>query len=62
MIWKNIWLVFSEWFLHNGLKANANKFHLFVSLFIDKTMSNEDFDMKSSNAEVPSQGLQFTAT
>ena len=29
----------SEWFLHNCLKANAKKFHLFFSPFVDKVIN-----------------------
>ena len=39
----------SEWFLHNCLKANANKFLLFLRPFVDNI---ENFTIKSSYAEV----------
>ena len=42
----------SEWFLHNYLKANANKFHLFLSPFVDKAINNENFTIRSSYAKV----------
>ena len=42
----------SEWFLHNCLKANAKKFHLFLSPFVDKATDIENFTIKSSYAEV----------
>ena len=42
----------SEWFLHNCLKANAKKFHLFLSPFVVKAISIENFTIKSSCAEV----------
>ena len=29
----------SEWFLHNYLKVNAKKFHLFLSPFVDKAIN-----------------------
>ena len=35
-----------------SLKANANKFHLFLRPFIDKTISIEGFIIKSSKAKV----------
>ena len=42
----------SEWFLHNYLKANAKKFHLFLSPFVDKAINTGNFTIKSSYAEV----------
>ena len=42
----------SKWFLHNCLKVNAKKLYLFLSFFVDKTTSINDFIMKSSNTEV----------
>ena len=42
----------SEWFLHNFLKVNAKNFHLFLSSFVDKAMSIENFIIKSSYVEV----------
>ena len=42
----------SEWFLHNHLKANANKFHLFLSPFVDKGINIENQTIKCSYAEV----------
>ena len=42
----------SEWFLHNYLKANAKKFHLFLSPFVDKSINIESFTIRSSYAEV----------
>ena len=30
----------SEWFLHNCLKGNAKKFHLLISLFVDKPVKH----------------------
>ena len=41
----------SEWFLHNCLKANAKKFHLFLSPFVDKAINIKNFTKKSSYAE-----------
>ena len=41
-----------EWFLHNRLKTNANKFHLFLDSFIDKAISIKNFDIKSRYAEI----------
>ena len=38
----------SEWFLHNCLKANAKKIHLFLSPFVDKVINIENFNIKSS--------------
>ena len=37
-----------EWFLHNCLKANAKKFHIFLSPFVDKAINIENFAIKSS--------------
>ena len=42
----------SEWFLHNYLKANAKKFHLFLIPFVDKAINIGKFTIKSSYAEV----------
>ena len=42
----------SEWFLHNYLKANAKKFHLFLSPFVDKAINIGNFIIKSGHAEV----------
>ena len=42
----------SEWFLHNYLKANAKKFHLFLSPFVDKAINTGTFTIKSSYTEV----------
>ena len=42
----------SEWFLHNCLKANTKKCHLFLSPFVDKAINIENFTTKSSYAEV----------
>ena len=42
----------SEWFLYNCFKANAKKFHLFLSPFVDKVINIEDFTIKSSYAKV----------
>ena len=42
----------SEWFLHNYLNANAKKFHLFLSSFVDKAINIGNFTTKSSYAEV----------
>ena len=42
----------SELFLHNCLKANAKKIHLFLSSFVDKATNIENFTVKSSNVEV----------
>ena len=42
----------SEWFLHNCLKANAKKFHFFLSPFVDKATNIENFTIKSSSTEV----------
>ena len=38
--------------LHNCLKANAKKFHPFLSPFVDKAINREIFAIKSSYAEV----------
>ena len=42
----------SEWFLHNYFKANAKKFHLFLSPSVDKTINIGNFTIKSSYAEI----------
>ena len=42
----------SEWLLHNCLKDNAKKFHLFLSPFVDKAINIENLTIKSSYAEV----------
>ena len=42
----------SEWFLHNCLKANTKKCHLFLSPFVDKAINIENFTIKSSYTEV----------
>ena len=42
----------SDWFLHNCLKANAKKFHLFLNPFVDKAINIENFSLKSSYAAV----------
>ena len=42
----------SEWFLHNCLKSNATKFDLFLSPFFDKSINVENFNIKSSYAEI----------
>ena len=42
----------SEWFLHNYLKANAKKFHHFLSPFVDKAINIENFTIRCSYAEV----------
>ena len=42
----------SEWFSHNSLKANAKKFYLFLSPFVDKAVNIENFIIKSVYAEV----------
>ena len=43
---------FSEWFLHNCVKDNANKFHHFLSPFVAKAINIKNFTIKSSYAEV----------
>ena len=42
----------SEWFLHNCLKTNAKKFHLFLNPFVDKTRNIVNVSIKSSYAEI----------
>ena len=42
----------SDQFLHNCLKANAKKCHLFLSPFVDKAVNVENFTIRSSYAEV----------
>ena len=42
----------SEWFLHNCLKTNGKKFHLFFSPFVYKATNIENFTIKSSCVEV----------
>ena len=42
----------SEWFLHNCLKANTRKCHLFLSPLVDKAINIENFTTKSSYGEV----------
>ena len=42
----------SEWFLHNYLKTNAKKFHLFLSPFVCRVFNIENFTIRSSYAEV----------
>ena len=41
-----------EWFLNSCLKANAKKFHLLLSPFVDKAIKIENFTIKSSYAEI----------
>ena len=41
-----------EWFLHNCLKANEKKFHLFLNPFVGKTRNIVNVTMKSSYAEI----------
>ena len=36
----------SEWFFHNCLKANAKKFQIFLSPFVDRAINTENFTMK----------------
>ena len=42
----------SELFLHNYLKINAKKCHLFLSSFVDKAINIGNFIIKSSYSEV----------
>ena len=42
----------SERLLHNHLKANTKKFHLFLSPFVDKAINIENSTTKSGDAEV----------
>ena len=50
--WEKDMAKISEWFLHNCLKANAMKFHLFLSPCVVKAISIENFTIKFSCAEV----------
>ena len=51
----------SKWFLHNSLKANAKKFQLFLSPFVDKAINTENFTIKISYVEFFWE-LQLTVT
>ena len=41
----------SQWFMNNNLKANAGKFHLFLSPYEDQRIPFENYVIKSSDAE-----------
>ena len=41
----------SQWFMNNNLKANAGKFHLFLSPYEDQTITVENCVIKSSGIE-----------
>ena len=41
----------SQWFMNNNLKANAGKFHLFLSPYEDQTITVEIYVIKSSSVE-----------
>ena len=45
---KSILSDISKWFMSNNLKANAEKFHLFLSLYQDQTIKVENYVIKSS--------------
>ena len=41
----------SQWFMNNNLRANAGKFHLFLSPYEDQTITVENYIIKSSGVE-----------
>ena len=41
----------SQWFMNKNLKANAGKFHLFLSPYEDKTITLENYVIKASGVE-----------
>ena len=41
----------SQWFMSNNLKANASKFHLFLSSYEDQTITVENYVIKLSGVE-----------
>ena len=41
----------SQWFMNNNLKANAGKFHLFLSPYEDETITVENYVIKSIGVE-----------
>ena len=41
----------SQWFMNNNLKANAGKFHLFLSPYEDQTITVKSYVIKSSGVE-----------
>ena len=41
----------SQWFMNNNLRANAGKFHLFLSPYEDQTITIENCVIKSSDVE-----------
>ena len=41
----------SQWFMNNNLKANAGKFHLFLSPYEDEMITVQNYVIKSSGAE-----------
>ena len=41
----------SQWFMNNNLKANAGKFHLFLSPYEDQIITVENYVIKSSGVE-----------
>ena len=41
----------SQWFMNNSLKANAGKFHLFLSPHEDQMITVENYVIKSSGVE-----------
>ena len=48
---ESILLHIPQWFMNNNLKANAGKFHLFLSPYEDQTMTVENYVIKSSGIE-----------
>ena len=46
-----ILLDISQWFMNNNLKANAGKFHLFLSPYEDEMITVENYVTKSSGVE-----------
>ena len=48
---ENILSDISQWFMNNNLKANAGKFHLFLSSYEDQAITVENCVIKSSGAE-----------
>ena len=41
----------SQWFMNNNLKANAGKFHLFLSPYEDQTITVKSYIIKSSGVK-----------
>ena len=48
---ESILLEISQWFMNNNLKANAGKFHLFLSPYEDEMITVENYVIKPSGVE-----------